>query len=325
MKQAIRYLVIAILVQLALIPVVYWSQLGGSAQAAAHPLLALKAGAVTDILIDGEKNAKVHLHRNGSVWQLPDYQQLPADADKVTTMLRTLSGEQLQWPVSTSADSVHRFEVADDHYQRKLVFSAKGGKAETLYLGSAPAFHKVHVRRAGDNSVYAVAFNTFDAPAEPAQWLNKSLLAIGGSITAIDSGDVELRRVDKAWQLQGDDKAALDTGAVDALVKQLQSLTVEGLAEQGGDVAKLPVARSVQVVADGTTYTLQFKRDKNDIYLNSSARPQWFKVAEYSVKQVLDLDKDAVLQKPATTAAQAAAKPPAAKTNSRPGPKKSSH
>jgi hypothetical protein len=303
MKQAIRYLAIAALVQLALIPLVYWSELGGSAEAAAQPLLGLAADQITDIVIGGDNKSSAHLHKTGAVWQLPDYQQLPADAAKVTAMLRTLAATEPRWPVSTSADAVRRFEVADDHYQRKLQFGTASGKTQTLYLGSAPAFRKVHARRGGDRAVYAIDFNTFDTPADPAQWLDKSLLALHGKITAISSGDLKLQLNAQSWQLAGDADTKLAQVPVDTLVKQLQNLSVQALAD-AQIPAKLPLARTLDVVADGTTYTLQFKRDKDAIYLHSSTRPQWFKVADYAVQAILDLKRETLL--PAAPAAAAA-------------------
>jgi hypothetical protein len=237
---------------------------------------------------------------------LPDYQQLPAATAKVSALLDKLR-TQPGWPVSTSADSVKRFGVADDQFERKLQFKGSDGKAQVVYLGSSPGFRKVHARRGGDNAVYAIELNTADTPVEAGQWLDKTLLAVNGDITALSADDVKLTKVEGGWQLEG---AAVkpDQQAVERLLQQLRALIVEDVAPQGPPATAAPV-KTLTAVVDGKTVVLQIRRDKDALYANGSSRPQWFRVAEPTVSALLTLSAATLQQQANPASAPAPAQP----------------
>jgi hypothetical protein len=292
MQKTIRYLAIGAALQLLLVALVYWPYGGRAAQAAAQPLLTLAAEQVSDIAIS-DKNASVHLVKTAAGWQLPDYQQLPAATAKVSALLDKLR-TQPGWPVSTSADSVKRFGVGDDQFERKLQFKGADGKAQVVYLGSSPGFRKVHARRGGDNAVYAIELNTADTPVETGQWLDKTLLALNGDITALSADDVKLTKGEGGWQLEGV-AAKPDQQAVERLLQQLHGLIVEDVVPQGPP-AQAAQVKTLTAMVDGKTVELQIKRDKDTLYVNGSTRPQWFRVAEPSVAALLTLNAAALQQ-----------------------------
>jgi hypothetical protein len=156
-----RRLTILFIVQVLLILGVFAYQENSRVQVDAQPLLAIKSADIDRMVIQDASN-KVTLQKTGSHWQLPDLHQLPVDKQKLDEILQKLDGTKLTWPVTTTASSHERFEVSGTKFQRRIELFQGDAKKADLWLGSTPGFKKIHLRREGENQVYAVELTAFD-------------------------------------------------------------------------------------------------------------------------------------------------------------------
>jgi hypothetical protein len=178
-----------LLLQLGLALGLYWHRLEPDA-GDLTPVPLLDAGArVAELRISDMQQEALLVLKDGQ-WRLPALADLPADGAKVEAALARLKRTATGWPVTTTAASHQRFEVAPDNYQRRLVLSA-GGRPVELFLGTSPGFRKVHLRRAGEEAVYAVGLSAYELPADDNDWLDKEGLA-SESVDRIDGPDFTL-------------------------------------------------------------------------------------------------------------------------------------
>src|SRR5690606_9433221 len=110
------------------------------------------------IVIDDRTNTATLTHA-GEGWQLSDLAALPANAPKVNGLLGNLEDLNTRWPVVDSASGRERFEVTEANYQRRLALYQGDKLLGSYYFGTSPGFRQTHVRRDGENDVYAVSFN----------------------------------------------------------------------------------------------------------------------------------------------------------------------
>jgi hypothetical protein len=131
--------------------------------------------------------------------------------------------------VATSAGAAGRFQVSEDSFQRRIVLSSNGEVLAEFYLGTSPGYQQVHARRAGSDDIYSVGLSNYQVPAEPGEWLDKTLLQSQGEIEAVvRDGAWSVERGEEGWLVNG---GAADQGAVEQLVERLEQLRVTGLAE----------------------------------------------------------------------------------------------
>lgn len=150
--------------QLVVAAALYFSHAGGAGNTAT-PLVA--TGDVSKVVItDGKSTAT--LAKSGDKWQV-DKQD--ADNGKITSMLDTLGKLKVSVPVAGSASGRERFEVTEQKFQRHVTLFAGDKQVGDLYFGTSPGFRQSHVRRAGDDNVYAVAFNNYDLGVMAGDWV----------------------------------------------------------------------------------------------------------------------------------------------------------
>ena len=287
-----RLLLSGVLVlQLALALGLYWQQQGAANGSPGEPLLAVTSAQLDRIqLQDGAHNAE--LVREQAGWNLSG-SNLPADGSKVDTALERLADIQLGWPLARTDASHERFEVADDSFQRRLLLFAGDRPAGEIYLGTSPGFRKVHLRRAGEDAVYAAELNTYDLPADPDQWLDKTLLSVPAA-ARIEGPDYTLVKADAGWQLlpspAGPEK--VESSAVDALADAVTGLRVQGVAEPGmpgspdpeTEAATGPV--SIEITGTDTAHRLEFVHSGESYYVRRDDREQWFRLSQYDYNRI---------------------------------------
>ena len=83
-------------------------------------------------------------------------------------------------------------------------------------------------------------FNSFDLPAQAAEWLDKTLLQVA-DVQAVKGLDYNIRRSDDGWQSDGE--VSLDAAEVEKLLNGLSSLRVTGAA----DIAMAAILEDMQV------------------------------------------------------------------------------
>lgn len=207
------------------------------------PWLDIDAAVVDEIRIHAPEEPGAVLRRDESGWRLENGQ--PADGGMAEELLAQLEALRAPWPVATSGGAADRFEVSEDVFQRRVLLTADGDVVAEFYLGTSPGYQQVHARRAGSDDIYSVALSNYQLPAEPGEWLDKTLLQPQGSISAVARNDAwSLERGEQGWLVDG---AAADPAAAQQLMERLQQLRVTGLAEVPAADA---VPRTVLTVTD---------------------------------------------------------------------------
>lgn len=277
--------------QLVIIAVVLLAEVGFGA-ADQGPFLTFERAAVDEIRItgDGDDPQTLVLARGDDGWRLPD--GLPANQDKISSMLDKLAGLQAPWPVATSGNAAERFEVTDDTFQRHVVLMAGDDAVADLYLGTSPGYQQVHARRAADDEVYSVALSNYQLPASPDDWLDKTLLQPEGEVsTVVRQGAWEMNRGEEGWLLEG---AAADSDAAEDLVRRIDELRVNGVAKAPEQAAE-PAAVFAVTDDQGTYHLRLYGSGEDDQYRVSSDRREGvFSLASYVADQLL-VDQDALV------------------------------
>ena len=244
-------------------------------------LLTVEQKQINRIVIDDGKGKQTVLSQQDGHWQLPEYYNLPADQGKVEQALATLGSTKSGWPVATTASSRERFEVSDDHYQTRVTLANGDTDLETLYLGTSPGFRQLHLRRSGDDDVYAVKLNNYDFPAANDKWLDKTLLQPKGEIAELQGPDFDVAKQGDDWKLAGDTGEVVKD-EVEKLVNTLAHLSVQGAAEKTADKANYELT----LKAAGDTIHYRFFSDGGNYYAKRDNDNQAFKISKSDYEKI---------------------------------------
>jgi len=302
MKKWIGILSVLLAVQVGLAVVL---EMGGNSYDAFQPkqkLLAFDAKKVDAIRIESAKKS-LELNRRDGKWLLPQSDDFPANAHAVSGLLDKLAALQKGWPVATSSEAARHFKVADGDFERKLTLLSGGKPVATLYVGTSPGFRKVNVRPAGDNSVYSVAFNTWEANAKPDDWIDKEILKLDDkSVQRVEMPGIVLQREGDKLQLAGlDGKQQTNEQEAKSLLDKLAGLRIEsllGTQDKPDYQQDKPVLEVKLTQADGKTLSYRFSKPKVGGYyiLKRSDLADYFKVADFAVSPIKDEARDKLVQ-----------------------------
>ena len=309
MTNARLWLTALLVLQLALAAGLMLTRQTADEGGAPQPLLPVAASAVDRMVIsDGESQATVV--RQDGAWFLPDA-RLPASAGKVNDILQRLEETATEWPVTTTESSQTRFEVAEERFQRRVQLFQGDEQVAELYLGTSPGFRKIHLRRAGEDAVYAVNLNTFDLPAGEDAWLDQSLLAVAEPTRIVGPDYTLAESEDGIWTLDGGQATAdtamtpLDDDRARQLVSALASLRVQSVAD--GDPAAETGQGLILVVetADGS-YRYHFHQDDDGYYVRRDDREPSFTLSQYDYDRITGVDLAELVRKREETGADEA-------------------
>jgi hypothetical protein len=284
-------LLLVLLIQLFLATVVYWPQQPEPASNPGKPLLAVDQAAVGGIqLADAEGNEAFLQYVDGR-WQLPARQNLPADGALVERLLQVLTVAEQGYPVATSIAARQRFEVASYRFQRSVtLLGQEGARLGTVFFGTAPVFRRVHARSETEDAIYSIAFNSFDAPAQDAGWLDRRLLQVsqplgirgpGFALTRLDSG---------TWAAA--DGAVPESRELEALLSSLANLQVDGIAgeDQQRSLAQAAPAFSISAsTATGDRELIFYLLDEQRFVRDPRHEP-FFTISAYDFDRLNTLD-----------------------------------
>jgi hypothetical protein len=265
-------------------------------------LLAFDRQAVNGLRIeDGEQHVRLLL-KDGK-WQLPEDEGFPADGQRVDGLLDKLAALDKGWPVATTGTAARRFKVADEQFERKLTLLAGDESLVELYVGTSPGFRKVHVRPAGADEIFAVAFNTWEASAKPDDWIDKDILKLDvGKVQRIELPELVLQRDGDAMQVADlAEQEEANTEEIDSLLSKLAGLRIQSLLgheakpeyQQDTPVLEIKLMRGE---GDPITYRFSKPEDGSDYVLKRSDLDDYFKLPEYTVKPLLEVTREKLVQ-----------------------------
>jgi hypothetical protein len=280
----IRILAILLLLQLVLATALYWPE--AQQRGAPAALLAGARADVTGLTVSGE-SSEVTLSRGDSGWTLDS--GLPADAARVDLLLGALLESDPGYAIANSDSAARRFEVSEEEFQRRVSLATEGGETLTAYIGSSPAFRKVHARADGSSAIHVLDLNSYDAPTAAESWLDRKLLAVN-SVDGIALAEQRFVLAEDSWVREGDDAADADAQALEDLVQALASLQVSGLAgeedralaEAGATAVALTLSRQ------GESVSLTLLENDDRYFARSSRFPQLFNTSSYDAERIID-------------------------------------
>jgi len=316
MRRMILILGVVLLIQLGLAVGMYLTANEMGTDTGGGPLLKLLAADVDQLRIDGPGDqGSVVLKKVDGKWNLPDHFNAPADQAKVDNLIATLIAIERSWPVAKTADAEKRFKVADDDFERRLVFQSNGKDLATLLLGSSPGFRKIHARLAGEPQVFDIAFSTYQASLKAVDWVDKKPLRIkADEVTAIDLPGCRLIRENGRMQL-ADLGADEQTNAEQAreLFDRLTDPTIMDVYAKAGQQLPGPVELSIKIeLQDGKSKQYDFAKGDEASYalLQVTDAPYLYKVSPSLLKDLQETARAKLVQaKPAVTPAAAEPKP----------------
>lgn len=247
-----------------------------------------------------EEAAAVSLNKGEQGWQLAG-DQSPVNSDKVQQFLTELLSLKAGWPVATTEQTAHRFEVGEDNYQRKIELVSQGKVAATVMLGTSPAMRKVHARVPGSENTYSVDFATFSAPVVAKEWVDKSLLHIAqDDIAGLKYNDWSAERKDDTWTLTSLESGyEVNAAALNDYAFEVASLSYEeilGTDEKPEYKFADTATELVVTLKDGKQLTYRFARpEENTAIIKRSDSERYFKLANYQIGKLLSTDRSKLI------------------------------
>ncbi|HEU18505.1 MAG TPA: DUF4340 domain-containing protein [Deltaproteobacteria bacterium] len=248
---------------------------------------------------------RVVLKKQEGGWIVASMDAFPADCEKVGGFFERLAEMKKGWPVATTKGAAERFKVAETDYERKITLSSNGKTIDELFIGTSPTYRKVHMRRAGDDAVYAVDFNVYEAGTKPEDWIDKGVLKHEVSkIARIQLPGFALSRRDGNLIVEGLNEKEEETIAeeADRLARRIADLRIRDVhgpdaqVHVNGDDSHFAYTVTL---SSGDTETYVFSKPKDEHYyvLKPSHRKEYFKVDQWVIDGIKEIDRSKLLRK----------------------------
>jgi hypothetical protein len=299
-NRTLGVLLLILAIQCFITAVVYWPAHDTALAASGNPLTSLPGEAITDIRIMDSQGNETVMSKAGTAWQLPGLSGgLPANTEQVEHLLETLGRVQEGQPVASSVAARQRFEVASYSYRRRVTLMADGDRQDIIYLGTAPAFRRIHARNAAADSIYSINFNSFDSPAQDAAWLDPRLLQIPEPRTIRGPGFMLQQTSTDTWEASSG--ARPETRELEALLVSLANLQIEGIADAARQLtlSELEPALTLQIaLADGSAHQRDFFALEEEHFVRDSRYDLFFVISAYDFDRLNSLDSTSLDGRP---------------------------
>jgi hypothetical protein len=178
MNRTQRILIVALAIQMVLSAVALWPREArtGGGEALFPDLTAADVVAMTVTDNDGKT---LQLRQVGESWVLPNVDDYPAKADKITPELDKIVALDTRRLVTRTAASEKRLQVGADSFLRRVDLQTAGGATYTLYLGSSPSYGATHVRAEGSDETYlANNLTAYEFYTTAASWVDTTYFSV---------------------------------------------------------------------------------------------------------------------------------------------------
>jgi hypothetical protein len=309
-QQMILAAVLAI--QILLIGVVFWPR--QTAVGAGEPIFPdLETEDIVALTITDPDGNQIELRKEGEAWVLPDAEGFPAEEEKITPVLEQITSLTSSRLVTRTPGSHKRLQVAADDFVRRFDFETADGAQRAVLMGSAPQYGATHFRVEGQDKTYLTAdFSTWDTRADAAAWIDTTYVALEEAEVqrmTLDNASGSLtftRDEDDNWTMEGlGVDETLDQAKVDSVLRKAASITMKsplGKEEQPEYGMDRPNAVVELETAEATITIHVGALDPEDetYVVGSSESPYYVQVAQYSVQDLVQKDREGFLQLPPT-------------------------
>lgn len=334
MNKLNRILIVILVLQLALVAVVFWPRQANTEEVQSL-FPNLETSRVVRVTITGADGEQIELAKEGADWVLPQADNYPVQSSEVSAMIDKIVGLQTGQMVTETSGSQERLGVADDSFERRVELELDDGTRYTLYVGTSPSFGATHVRAGGEDQVYLTTeLLTSDVGILPTDWADRTYFSVpedqvmrlslenqNGAFTFIRlvSGG-ELAPVQEVWSMADlAQDETLNIAAVRTLLNRATSVAMqrplgtEEKPEYGMDSPAAVVTLRTQSEEGGAkNYTLLVgaKNPEDGSYVViSSESPYYVQVSEFAVQSFVENARQSFLELPPTPEATPEATP----------------
>lgn len=301
MKQRIIYLAaVLLIIQVGLIVAL---NRGGSTLDAVTPdtpFAEFTPNSITGIEITDSDNQQLTLEKKDNEWVITSAFSAPADGSLVKDLLSKLAEAKQGFAVATSSGAAERFTTGRDDFERHIIIK-KGEQIITdFYLGKSAGMGKSHVRRAGEQEVFALTLSSFEVEANADKWLDKKYFQLNKeSLKRVKLTDFELQKEGGSWQIAGNGAEDLKTDEVENLITAIAQLQVQSVLDPD-EVSSLFEGEpdfqcSVSTDKDKSIqYTFVAKDDFHVLKISTSEF--YFKVHNWQVDKLKSFTKETLIK-----------------------------
>lgn len=266
-------LLLALLViQIALAALVHGGGHTPGDQASGDTFLNLDRDALTELTIRDAEDNQITLEQSETGWRLPAKWHFPIDRLRLKGLLDSLEEARPALPVAVSEQARTRFHVAQDKFERHLVFKAGNDVVADLYLGKSAGAGRVYARLADQSAIRDLEIPVWRASAKPKDWLDTRYLEPSISeLQKVALPGVTLTRDQQRWTLAGieADRVA-DQDEIQALLDRLRTLVWEDLEGTTASVTLPEPAFTMTLTPiSGEPLTYRFYQDQVE------EKPRW--------------------------------------------------
>ncbi len=251
------------------------------------PLVNLNNSELNQVkVIEGDK--ALTLSKVDDKWQLEGYPDLELQESKVRSLTKELATVKVSWPVTTTASSHDRFKVANDNFEKQVVFTDKAGNKQTLYLGKTPSFKQLYARALAQDDVFSIEYSAYQLSVDVDDWLDKSQLSVD-NISKINHSVINLEKNEESWQLAApsslDEQSTINISFVEGFISNINKLYILGVADNS------EVATSSLTIHDGegNQYVYSFAANEASYFVQRNDIKQWFTLSKSTFDQLTNL------------------------------------
>lgn len=319
MNRLNRILSIALVVQLIVAALVFLPRTLQSDTEGDRPLFeGVEASQIVALTITDGEGASIRMARQGEGWVLPEADDYPLLADRVTAVLDKIAALKADRVVTETAGSHKRLRVADDDFERLVSYEMEDGAVHEFYLGSAPSYGATHIRAKGDDRVALTGeLTAYDLTLDVAAWADRAYLTIPKEdVVAITvenaQGTLEFQRDGETWGFadpaEGEE---FDAARFQTLLSRAVSVSMVaplgkmekadyGLAEPSAIVTLTTESED----AGAKTYTLSVGAplgEEEGYAVKSSESAYYVRVAAYAAEEFIQASREGFIVQPTPT------------------------
>jgi hypothetical protein len=312
MKRVHLILVVLLVLQVILGVIVFWPR--NAATAAGEPVFpGIDTDSIVALTITDDQRRSVSLRKSTGEWVLPDFEDFPAQSDRIDPLLESIAGLSSGRLVTRTATSHKQLQVDPNEYQRRIEFETSDGENHVFYLGSSPSYGATHFRVSDKNETYLTDdLSSYDANATATSWISTSYVStpqeeITGYVLQNANGTFTFSMDSEGkWSMEGlSADETVDDARVGAAVRQAATVSMSGPLgktaqpsyglEHPQAVATIYFADGVATLAVGAKYP-----GDNTYAAKSSESPYYVRLTEYTGDQLVTKTRDDFLQVPPT-------------------------